>query len=280
MAVELVSSSEPAGFRSETVEAVEHGGRNRLLAALPPDEFSLIAPHLASVNLAKGFVVQEAGGAIEQVYFIHGGIISLQARMPEGQSVEIAAIGREGAIGLMVGMGSRTALSRAVVQMPVSAGRMEAGRFGELAQGSKPLRDMILRYADALMAQVQQLVACNAVHDVPARLSRWLLHAEDRCGSTIPVTQELLSQLLGVQRTTVTMVCRNLQMDGLIRIGRGVIHVRDADGLERKACRCYHVLRESTEQMMEKLRYGDAGRSDQQASDAFGPITPSASPRQ
>jgi CRP-like cAMP-binding protein len=229
-------------------------GRNRLLAAMPSEDFSLIARHMSEVHLPRGLILHQAGDTIEHVYFIHYGIVSLMADLPGGQSVEIATIGRDGAIGAMAGLGSRTALNRAVVQVPVRAARIAAARLSDLVQQSGPIRDMIIWYGEALSAQIQQLVACNAVHEVPARLARWLLRAEDLCGSPVLLTQENLSQLLGVRRTTVTMVCRGMQLQGLIHIGRGATQIIDTIGVERSACPCYRALRGAAERAITNVR--------------------------
>ncbi len=219
-------------------------GRNRLLAGLSPADFDLLAPHISEVALDKGSVLQEPGQAISRVYFPHSGLISLLGMLPEGHAVDTASIGREGGIGLMAGLGAQTALSQAVVQLPVRAAQIPAPRFAEAAANSKPIRDMIVRYSELLLAQVQQLVACNTVHHVQERLCRWLLNARDRVGGdTLPLTQEFLADVLGVQRTTVTMIGRMLQAQEIIHVRRGRIHIRDVIALERKSCACYRVGR-------------------------------------
>src|SRR5262249_7396576 len=139
-------------------------------------------------------------------------------------------------------------LSRAVVQLPGHAAQVSTARLAEAAEQSKGLRDMIARYADILLAQVQQSVVCNTVHHVQARLCRWLMHGHDRVdGDTLPLTQEFLSGLLGVQRTTVTAICHLLQQEKIIDVRRGRIHIRNAVELERKACPCYGVVRSLNE---------------------------------
>jgi CRP-like cAMP-binding protein len=234
-------------------------GSNRLLAALPAGGFSAIAPCIDEVELESGFVIHEAGAAIEHVHFIHSGMVSLLGATAEGQSAEVATIGREGAVGAMAGLGSHRAGGRAVVQLPVRAARVPAPRLADLVRRSELAHHMVVGYCDVLMAQVQQTAACNALHDVQARFSRWLLHAEDRCGSRLRVTQEQISQLLGVQRTTITMVCRVMQSDEIIHIGRGVVDIRDSWALQKRACSCYHVMRTATERMLEDVRrYGAA----------------------
>jgi CRP-like cAMP-binding protein len=225
-------------------------GRNRLLAGLPPADFDLLAPHITETALDKGAVLQEAGELITRVYFPHSGLISLLGMLPEGHAVDTASIGREGAVGLMVGLGGHTALSQAVVHLPVRAAQIPAARFIEAAAQSRAIRDMIVRYSDVLLAQVQQLLACNTVHHVQERLCRWLLNARDRIGGdTLPLTQEFLADVLGVQRTTVTMIGRTLQAQGIIHVRRGRIHIRDLMALERKACACYRLGRRLTDQL-------------------------------
>jgi CRP-like cAMP-binding protein len=224
-------------------------GRNRLLAALPPADFGLLAPHLIETTLERGSVLSEVGQPVRRVTFPHGGLVSLLGVLPEGHAVDTAMIGREGAIGLSAGLGSPAAVSRAVVQLPGAAAQISPARLMEAASQSKAVRDMIVRYCDALLAQVQQSVACNTVHHVQERLCRWLLQAHDRIdGDTIPLTQEFLSGLLGVQRTTVTAICRMLQAEGIIDVRRGRILIRNVGALTRKSCACYGVVRRLIDQ--------------------------------
>jgi len=218
-------------------------GRNRLLANLPEPDFAALAPHLSETTLDRGRMLHEAGQPIETVYFPHGGLVSLLALLPDGHAVDTAAIGREGAVGLSAGLGAELAPGRAVVQVAGRAAQMPAARLAEVADGRKGLREMIARYDDMLLAHVQQAAACNTVHHVPQRLCRWLLCAHDRVdGDTVELTQEFLSGLLGVQRTTVTTICRVLQADGIVDVRRGRIQIRNPAALERRSCGCYRVL--------------------------------------
>jgi CRP-like cAMP-binding protein len=228
----------------DAVLPAEPAARNRLLAALPQEEFSKLAPYRKDVQLAKGKILQEPGEPVRRVYFPQGGLISVLAVMPGGEMVETMTIGREGAIGLTSGIGSQMALNRAIVQLSGQATQIPAARWAELAQQSQPVRDLIVGYNDVQLTQLQQSVACRALHAVEARLCRWLLEARDRVGNdTLPLTQEFLAEMLGVRRTTVTLVARMIQSAGFIHYSRGVIHIRDAAGLEDVACECYRLVR-------------------------------------
>lgn len=222
-----------------------HSGRgNRLLAALPPADLALLTPHLKDMALEQGAILQEQGERIDQVYFAHEGMISLLAVMQQGDAIETATVGREGAVGSLAGLGTRRSHTRAVVQVAGTASRITAARFCKAAGESPAIRDTIVRYGEMLLIQVQQTAACNALHDVEERLSRWLLQARDRVdGNTIRLTHEFLSQMLGVRRPTVTVVARMLQDAGLIRYHRGHIEIVDRQGLEARACECYAVIR-------------------------------------
>jgi CRP-like cAMP-binding protein len=222
-------------------------GRNRLLADLPAADFSSLASYMTDAVLDKGTVLQEPGEPISRVYFPHSGLVSLLGVLPDGNAVDAATIGREGAIGLSIGLGSTIAVSRAVVQLQARVAQINALAFAEIAARSAAISQMIARYNDTLLAQVQQSVACNALHHVQARLCRWLLHARDRTeADMLPLTQEFLAGILGVQRTTVTIISRTLQADGIIHVRRGRIQILDARALEGKACACYGAIRHLT----------------------------------
>lgn len=225
--------------------------QNLLLAALSPAELVLLTPHLKEVELAQGTVLQEQGERVEHAYFPCDGIVSLLAVMRQGDAIETATVGREGAIGILSGLGPRRANTRAVVQVAGSAMRIASARLRKAAESSEAIRDMIGRYGEVLLIQVQQTAACNALHDVEARLSRWLLQARDRVDdNTIHLTHEFLSQMLGVRRPTVTVVARMLQDAGLIRYHRGHIEIIDRRGLEARACECYAVIRNEIDQVV------------------------------
>ncbi|MBO9708496.1 MAG: Crp/Fnr family transcriptional regulator [Caulobacter sp.] len=225
--------------------------KNRLLAALPPSDFGLIAPQLAHQDLEKGRLLYDPGDPIDAIYFPHDCVISLMTLMENGAAIESATIGREGAVGLMAAVAPRQSLSRAVVQVQGGASRIGASALADAARRSAALRHLIDRHSEALFGHAVQSVACNALHGVEARFCRWLLSCRDRIDSdTLNLTQEFLADMLGVQRTTVTAVAGALQAKGLISYRRGVVDILDRPGLEAVACECYGAVRRGYERLL------------------------------
>jgi CRP-like cAMP-binding protein len=223
---------------------LEDGRFNRFLTTLPPHDFALLVPQLRKITLERGVMLHDAGEEIEHVYFPHTGMVSLVAVLQNGATVETATIGRAGVVGASAGLGARWIVGRAVVQLPGTAAWLSRAQFHAAANQSQAIRDLIVRYNDLLLAQVQQSVACNALHALEARLCRWLLQSHDCMdGGAIPLTQEFLGQMLGVRRTTVTLAARLLQRAGLIRYRRGLIQIVDRRALEETSCECYAVVR-------------------------------------
>jgi CRP-like cAMP-binding protein len=222
---------------------LEVSGQNRLIASLPAPGLALLAPHLANIEFERGTVLQDMGRPVEHVYFLHSGLVSLRVDTVKDHSVEVALIGCESAVGIGARNGADGARHTAVAQAPGSAARISILQLSEVASHSDAVQDMLGRAYDALFDQIQQMAACNAVHNVEARISRWLLQARDRLGSNeIPVTQETLADLLPVRRTTVTLVCRKLQMRDVILVRRGRIQIKDDAALGRIACSCYAAM--------------------------------------
>src|SRR4051794_24331570 len=213
---------------------------NRLLAALAPDDFTPLEPDLEIVELSRGQVLYEPGDLIRHVYFPHEAIISLVNVMEDGTTTKIAVFGREGVVGLLSALVTREAFGRYIVQMAGTASRIQFERLNEVRNACPELRQLIMNYGEVLLAQTFQTVSCNAVHPVEARCCRWILNMHDRADKdTLPLTHEFLSEMLGVQRSSVSVVTRTLQSTGLIRQSRGSITVTDRTGLEETACECY-----------------------------------------
>ncbi|MDP3852750.1 Crp/Fnr family transcriptional regulator [Phenylobacterium sp.] len=217
---------------------------NRLLAAVRRGDYDLIERHLLPVELARGQVLFEPGDDVVTTHFPGPRtMVSLLIVTRDGREVEAATIGREGAIGGIVSAGNKPAYGRAVVTIPGPALAIPTATLETLKAASPAFSDLFSRYADALLAQLMQSVACNALHSVEARASRWLLATHDRAGEAIiHLTQESLAEMLGVQRTTVTGVVQSLEERGLIRRHRGRVEVVDRRGLERHACECYAAV--------------------------------------
>jgi len=217
---------------------------NRLLAALSERDFSVLEPHLELVALPRGKVLFEPGDEVTTTYFpCHRTMASLLIVTRDGREVEAATIGREGAVGGIVSEGHKPAFGRAVVQVGGDALAINTSHLEAAKTGSVRFGDLFSRYADALLAQMMQSVACNALHRTEERCARWLLATHDRAGDKmIHLTQESLAEMLGVQRTTVTAVTGVMQDRGLIRTHRGRVEVLDRAGLERAACECYRAV--------------------------------------
>jgi len=214
---------------------------NRLLATLTASERALFQANMTIVELTPGDSVLTAGGMVDRSLFPFDGLmVSMIVELAGGRSVEVASIGKEGAVGGVVSAGAAPAFTNGVVQIAGRAAAVPMTVLQEAKQGSPHLQNLFCRYADALLAQVMQSVACNSFHPIEARSARWLLHAQDRVGGDrLALTQESLAGLLGVQRTTVNAVARVLGEQGLIANRRGAIQVTDRAGLERAACECY-----------------------------------------
>jgi CRP-like cAMP-binding protein len=229
-------------------DQVALNGRNRLLAALKSSDFALLSPHLLDLHLKQEMVLQEADDPIRYIYFPHSGMISLLAAMQEGKAVETATVGREGAVGIMAGLGGRRAAGRAVVQVEGRSSQISVAPFRAAIDQSDGIRNLIVRYNDTQIALIQQSAGCNALHHAEKRLCRWLLQTRDRSDSDVlSLTHEFLSDMLGVQRTSVTLIARQLQTEGLIRYRRGRVEITDRMGLEKRACECYVVTRRKSE---------------------------------
>jgi CRP-like cAMP-binding protein len=217
---------------------------NRLLAALPTDILILLEPDLKQVLLPQGAVCFDPGDPINQVYFPHSGMISCLVTTGAGEMVETSSVGSEGALGLQCGLGQRVSFTRAVVQIGGKFSVISASRFEYAAGRNAALRELIIRHTEMLWAEAQQNAACNAIHDGSSRLCRWLLQCADRIGiDQLALTQEFLSGMLGVRRTTVTLLAQELQKKGILRYSRGRITILDRPALQAAACECYGAVK-------------------------------------
>ena len=216
-----------------------------MLAALETASHKRIEPHLAPVEFKLGDVVCEAGGLLKHAYFPQGAVLSLLTVLENGSAIETANIGREGAFGLFAAMYSRVSFNRCLVQLEGGIVRCPIELLQSEFKNSEHVRNLFVSYSETLLSQVQQTVACNALHSTEERMCRWLLMMHDRAqGEALPYTHEFLSHMLGANRKSVTLAAQSLQTAGLISYRRGKIQVLDRPGLEKASCECYAVVRE------------------------------------
>lgn len=216
---------------------------NVILEALPREEQARLSVDLDLVTLNRAETLRAPGETVTHVYFPISGVLSLVTEMASGEGVEVANVGREGIIGLEVMFGVGKASTRSIVQVPGEALAMRTHSFLKYLGQCPELQNLVCRYAGALFALVAQSAGCNRIHPVGERLARWLLMTQDRAGTAeLPLTQEVLSQMLGVRRPSVTVAAGMLQDEGLITFRRGRITVLDRPGLEGVACECYAAV--------------------------------------
>jgi CRP-like cAMP-binding protein len=216
---------------------------NSILRALPRRELTHILPSAEFVRLKLHQVLHEPGEPIKSVYFLNNGLGSVLTTQPDGKTVEVGLIGREGFVGLPVIFGFKTSGLRVVTQAEGTAYRLEANFLCSILPGSRELEKQLQRFSMLLAMQSTQLAACNRLHDVVSRLARWLLMSHDRIGSsTLPLTQDFLAQMLGIRRASVTVAAGALQKSGTIEYSRGSVRILDRAKLEAAACDCYHVI--------------------------------------
>jgi CRP-like cAMP-binding protein len=225
--------------------------RNRLLAALPPEDFERLVPDLELVSVLVGDVICESGAQMPHAFFPTSSIVSLQYVMENGSSAEIAGVGSEGLVGVSLFMGGETALSRSIVQTGGQGFRLRKGvLLDEFNRGEAMMR-LLLRYTQALIAQMSLTAACNRRHSLEQQLCRWLLLTLDRMpGNELIMTQELIASMLGVRREGVTEAAGRLQQAGIINYRRGHITVLERAGLDSRVCECYGVVKKEFDRLL------------------------------
>jgi CRP-like cAMP-binding protein len=217
--------------------------QNEILHALPRAEIEALLPKLEFVRLKLHQLLHEAGETLKSAYFCNSGMFSVLTVMPDGKSVEVGLIGKEGFSATPLAAGFRTSHTRTVVQAEATAFRVDADVLRAALARSPKLERQLNRYAQLLAVQVTQTAACNRLHEVDERLARWLLMTQDKVGSKhLPLTQEFLAQMLGTRRSSVTVSAGALQDAGLIAYTRGKVTILDTSGLEEASCDCYGVL--------------------------------------
>jgi len=224
---------------------------NRLLAALPAEDYERLRPNLREVAFSLGEVVYEFGGELDYVFFPTNSIVSLLYTMENGDSAEMGLTGNEGVVGIALFMGGGTMPNRAVVQSAGGALRMKAKILkDEFARGGR-FQQLLLRYTQALITQISQTAVCNRLHSVEQQLCRWLLLSHDRLNTDeLVMTQELIADMLGVRREGVTVAAGRLQDAGAISYVRGHIQILSRPKLEETVCECYQVVRDEFKRLL------------------------------
>jgi CRP-like cAMP-binding protein len=245
----LQGSQEKWGFMIMGIAPRAHP--SRLIAALPDAERERLLPYLEETNLTQGMTLVEAGHPIDCVWFPHDCVTSTLVETPEGSMIEVGLMGMEGLVGLSLLLGERISNTTVVVQIPGAASRMRASDFMEqVVEPRGELYRALMRYTDTFMAMIAQTAACNSLHPIEQRLTRWILMTHDRVKrDDMPLTQELLSLMLGVRRASVSVAASHLQDLGCIHYSRGRLRVTDREKLEQQSCPCYAIVRGMTERL-------------------------------
>jgi CRP-like cAMP-binding protein len=216
---------------------------NQLLADLPANECEVACSEIEFVRLNLHQILHEPGDTLKSAYFCNSGLVSILSVFPDGKSIEVGLIGKEGFVGLPLMAGFRTASTRAVVQGEGSAFRVDDEALMVILRRCPQLERRMQQFSQIMTMQVTQIAACNRLHEVEERLARWLLMSADRIGSdALPLTQEFLAQMLGTRRSSVTVAAGILQKAGLISHSRGAVTITDRPRLEEAACDCYGMM--------------------------------------
>lgn len=225
--------------------------KNKLLAALPSDEYSRLIAYTELIPLELKQPLYLRNQSIEYVYFLNYGVASIVTIMMDGSSAEVATVGNEGMVGLPVFLGVDRIPGECFIQVAGYGLRMRVDAFKAHVTAGSPLHEMLQRYTQALFNQIAQSTACNRLHSIEERLCRWLLMTAERVeADTFPLTQEFISQMLGVNRSSVSLTASILQRAGLIEYVRGQITILDRSGLEATACECYQIVKVEFERLL------------------------------
>jgi CRP-like cAMP-binding protein len=226
------------------MSALSNWPRNRLLLALPSRNLKLLMPELEQIPCQRGQVLMDADSSLNHVFFPDSGVVSVVAVYSDGSIIEMATIGREGCTGVQAVFGAKRASVRLLVQIPGSAAKMSRTAFTRAMESMPPFRSLMLAYVQAFLEQVLVSVACNGAHSLKQRLARWLLMMRDRgYDDVLPITQDLLAEMLGVQRPSISNAARELEGAGLIARGRRQVTILDRQGLTKASCECYQLVR-------------------------------------
>jgi CRP-like cAMP-binding protein len=237
--------------------------KNQILARARSVDLEDLGRKLRVVNLQLGQVLADTREPVAQVYFPHEGILSSVVELENGWTIETGMIGKDGVFGAVQALDGKFSLNKVVVQVPGRASVVDAEHLKAVCQSSPNFLALLMNYENFFLSQVQQMTACNATHTVEQRMCKWLVRMYDLVGTDLPLTQDFLAQMMGVQRTSVNGVARQLQSEGLISYRRGHVTIVNIDLVERRACECHTTVRE---QYIDLL--GNPGGAPSNTSDA------------
>lgn len=240
---------------------------NRILQLLAPNELARLRARLVPTELKQHEVLYENGAPMEHIYFPEKGLVSLLSVSESGSAVETGIVGAEGVLGGMSLLGADRSTCQATVQIAGRALKLSTANFLEACAAIPHLKHLVHLHIQALLFQAQQNVACHALHIIEGRLCRWILQAQDATKSDVlDLTQESLSNILGAQRTSVSMIAHTLQQAGFIRYRRGRIEIVDKIGLEAASCECYSLIKHELDKRLPRPRAVTSGRVSQAGS--------------
>jgi CRP-like cAMP-binding protein len=225
--------------------------KNRLLSALPAEEMDFLKSNLEPVTISSGSIIFQQGDPIHYIYFPNNGMISLLSVTEQGQTVEVGYTGFEGMVGLPILLGRNEMPYQAMVQVASECLRVDSKLIVDLFNRGGVFNHIVLRLLFVILKQASQICVCNHFHTIEARLCRWLtiMHERSRNGH-LSLTQEFLSQMLGVQRTSIGMIAKSLQNAGIIRYSRGKIEITDYERLKQNACECFFIIKDEQEKFL------------------------------
>jgi CRP-like cAMP-binding protein len=244
----VANKTRPPAKRAAIADTDGNRIYNEILLSLPAREFERLLPTLEFVRLRTHHVLHEPGDTLKSAWFVNNGLVSILSVFPDGKSVEVGLVGKEGFIGVPLVAGFRTSPTRAIAQIEASAFRVDSEKLVRLLRECPKLERRLQQFSQIMAAQVTQIAACNRMHEVDERLARWLLMSADRVGSnSVPLTQEFLAQMLGTRRSSVTVAAGILEKAGLITHKRGDVQIIARKGLEEAARECYGIMQRQVE---------------------------------
>jgi len=235
---------------------------NRFLNLLPARAYASIAPHLQTAELPQGQTLFDAGDAVTRVYFPHTGVVSLIVSLSSGEMIETGMVGRDSLAGGSAALDGKISLNKSIVQIAGGGSALSMDRLRRAADEHAEIKTALIRHEQAILVQAQQSAACNISHTLEARLARWLLRCRDLMQSdSLDLTQEFISEMMGVRRTSVSIIAGTLQKAGLIQYRRGHIHIADLEGPRDASCECYETVKAHTDRLLNDQSPGSLGLS-------------------